>query len=59
LPPVIVVQPPYPTCPTMPTCPNGNLLVCACIGNAWQTISISIQDISKFQIRNHGPCVPY
>jgi hypothetical protein len=43
----------------MPTCPNGNLLVCACIGNAWQTISISIQDISKFQIRNHGPCVPY
>lgn len=54
-PPVIVVYPPWPTCPDV-QCPSGYVVICACISNRWQTVSVSQQDTWKYQIKNYGPC---
>jgi len=54
-PPIIVVYPPWPTCPDV-QCPSGYVVVCACILNRWNTVAINAQDAWKYQIKNYGPC---
>lgn len=57
LPPIIIVNNPYEKCPSA-ACPDGNILICACIDNRWQTISVGIHNYKNLglNIRHHGPC---
>jgi hypothetical protein len=54
-PPVIVVYPPYPQCPSQ-QCPEGYIIICACIENSWKTVSVDMHDTFKYSIKNYGPC---
>jgi hypothetical protein len=54
-PPVIVVYPPWPNCPSV-QCPDGYVIICACLQNRWQTVSVNVHDTYKYQIKNYGPC---
>jgi len=56
-PPIIIVLPTQQCNRTI--CPQGTMLVCACIDGAWQTISIGQHDIGKVRIRNYGRCEDY
>lgn len=54
-PPVIVIYPPWPHCPSQ-QCPDGYVIICACIQNRWQTVSVNVHDTYQYQIKNYGPC---
>lgn len=56
-PPIIIVLPTQEC--NRSICPQGTMLVCACIEAAWQTVSILPSDQAKFRIRNFGRCEDY
>jgi len=56
-PPVIIVLPTQEC--NRSICPQGTMLVCACIESSWQTVSILPSDQPKFRIRNFGRCEDY
>jgi hypothetical protein len=56
-PPIIIVLPSQEC--NRQICPQGTILVCACIESAWQTVSILPSDQPKFRIRNFGRCEDY
>lgn len=37
-------------------CPSNHLVVCACVDNFWQTVSVSHSDLYKLKIKHYGAC---
>jgi hypothetical protein len=56
--PQVIIVLPTQQC-NMSICPQGTMLVCACLDGVWQTISIAPTDVDKIRVRNYGRCDDY